>query len=1040
MDSGELGESAPGGDGRGGGLLESERTTLLRRIRGLECRCAVDQLLAADGTTAALAEQIAGLLRAALEYPEGAEVRVDLGSPDAAVLQSAPAWVRVHRTAVTQDSGVSAGTLSAWYATPGIRLTAEDRQLLAVVARSMGAWMTRRAAERDLNEHVMQYRALIDSLPQRVFIKDRASRYVTMNNKLAADYGATPMTWPGTTDYAYHPPELAEKYRADDQRIMAEDITESFDEEYVREGERRIIHTYKSPVRNAAGEIIGVLGVFDDVTELRQAVEQLRVNRARYRTLMDSIPQRVFIKDLTGRFVVMNQRMAEELGTTPDETVGKREDDFLAPDVAARHHADDARILATGLSESVDEACMVAGERRYINTYKTPVRASSGDIIGLLVVISDITARKQSEEALRASSAEMRTLLEHVPAVTYRAPVESLHTTSYVSPQVESLLGYDAAHFFGNPNWWQDALHPEDREHVLTTFRRAGATGAPVQMEFRFVRRDGRVVWCRNHAVRVHDDLEKPPYYLGFLIDITAERQAQSENAGLAAAVRQAGESIEITDRKGIVLYVNPAHQVASGYAAEELMGNRINMLKSGRHDASFYGELWGTLNRGETWKGTLINRRKDGSIYEEEATISPVFDGGGQATSFVAVKRDVTVQRELERQMRQTEKMQAIGTLAGGIAHDMNNVLAAIMGHTELALEELSRDSQVVEDLTDVLKAAHRARDLVQQILTFSRQGEEIQKRIRLQDVIAEALRLLRPSIPSTIAVREHIDADCPAIMADGSQMHQIVMNLCTNAYHAMRDRGGVLTVLLDTFEVEEEFAALHTSLKPGPHVRMSVQDTGRGMSHELQERIFEPFFTTKPKGEGTGLGLSTVHGIVTSQRGVIVVYSEPDQGARFSILLPSAGALAMPSGASDAVVRRGTERVIVVDDERDLGVLIERALSRQGYVVERFEESVAALDAVRQDPARYDLVITDQTMPGLTGLDLACELLKVRADLPIILTTGFSESATAEAARALGIKAFLMKPARPKEVAAMVRDVLDRQRGESKADAPRA
>lgn len=1024
MGFGDLGEASDGNDARLAAPPLEDRAQLLRRIQVLECCSAVDAVLSPHADVAAAAAAIAPLLQAAFAYPSRAVVSVQLSI--AAAFEDTPA-PGVACEAVVRDDHEAVGRITGWYIDPLAPLLPVDQELLEGIAAKAGAWVTRCAADRALRESEAHHRALLDNLPQRIFIKDRASRYVTMNNKLAADYGATPATWPGTTDFAYHPAELAEKYRADDQRIMTTGMTDSFDEEYVRDGERRLIHTYKAPVRDAQGEVIGVLGVFDDVTELRQAVDQLRENKARYRTLLDSIPQLVFIKDCALRFVVINQRMAEAYHTTPEEAVGKRDEDYIGATLAAKYQAEDVRVLAAGAAENYDDTYLKDGERRHVNCYKTPVRAASGDIIGLLGVFSDITERKRSEEALRASSAEMRAILEHVPAVTYRAPAEALLSTRYVSPQIESLLGYDAGHFFSNPQWWQDALHPEDRERVLVEFRSAAAAGAPVQSEFRFVRSDGGVVWCRNHAVLMRDDPNQPPYYLGFLIDITAERKAQAENAGLAAAVRQAGESIEVTDRKGIVLYVNPAHHATSGYTAEELVGKHISILKSGQHDEAFYKALWTTLTNGETWKGTLINRRKDGTLYEEEATISPVLDGTGQATSYVAVKRDVTEQRELARQMHHAEKMQAIGTLAGGIAHDMNNVLAAIMGHAELALDEVPPHSGPAEDLSSVVAAARRARDLVQQILTFSRRSEDSKQPLLLQEVLAEALRLLRPSLPSTIAVREAVHAACPTVMADGSQMHQIVVNLCTNAYHAMRDRGGTLTVGLEPIEVDAEFAASKSGLQTGPHVCLTVRDTGCGMSRSLQERIFEPFFTTKPQGEGTGLGLSTVHGIVTSHGGVVSVESEVGHGTQFSVYLPSAGQRVAEAPTATAPLSGGTERLLVVDDERDLGALMERSLTRFGYTVDLFDDSGAALEAVQRDPMRYDLIITDQTMPGLTGTELSRQIMQVRPDLPIILTTGFSEAVTPEAAREMGIHAFLMKPARPKQLAALVREVLD-------------
>jgi signal transduction histidine kinase/ActR/RegA family two-component response regulator len=380
--------------------------------------------------------------------------------------------------------------------------------------------------------------------------------------------------------------------------------------------------------------------------------------------------------------------------------------------------------------------------------------------------------------------------------------------------------------------------------------------------------------------------------------------------------------------------------------------------------------------------------------------------------------------QQEVER--RQVQKMEAIGTLAGGIAHDFNNILTAILGYTELTLHNLSDPTRVQQNLQHVLAAGRRAKELVQQILTFSRESEPERKPIHIHLVVQEALKLLRASLPTTITIRQDIDEHAGTVLANPTQIHQVLLNLCANAAHAMRDTGGVLEVGLHALEGDTALAAHSPAPHPGPYMRLTVRDSGHGMPPEILARIFEPFFTTKGSGQGTGMGLAVVHGIVTSHGGEITVESTPGQGTTFAIYFPRLDTPAEAEPPSEGPLPRGQGTILFIDDEDALARLAHEILLSLGYNVVVKTSSLEALEAFRLEPTRFDLVITDQTMPYMTGEGLGHALRRIRPDIPIILCTGFSHTMDEEKAAAQGLDAFLMKPLTAVDLSLTIQRVL--------------
>ena len=409
---------------------------------------------------------------------------------------------------------------------------------------------------------------------------------------------------------------------------------------------------------------------------------------------------------------------------------------------------------------------------------------------------------------------------------------------------------------------------------------------------------------------------------------------------------------------------------------------------------------------------------------------LTPIRDAAEKITGVQALAEDITEKKRLEEQLLQAQKMEAVGTLAGGIAHDFNNILAAILGYIELANLDASQNSKIHYNLQQSMKAAHRARDLVQQILSFSRRNNQERRPLDIGPIVKEGLKFLRASLPATIVMRENIEGDLGILEADPTQIHQVLMNLCTNAAQAMIEQTGLLEISLIKMDLDEETSGLYPGLKPGPYLRLRVSDTGQGMTQQVLKRIFDPYFTTKETGKGTGLGLAVVHGIVKSYKGFITVSSEVKKGTTFDVFLPRIDTPKVSSKTEqvEPPLRGNHERILFVDDETALAEIGQSMLEHLGYEVVVRPGSSDALEAFRAQPESFDLVITDMTMPNMTGDKLAKELLRIRPDIPIILCTGFSEYISEEKAKGLGIREFVMKPLIMENLARVVERALDK------------
>ena len=647
-------------------------------------------------------------------------------------------------------------------------------------------------------------------------------------------------------------------------------------------------------------------------------------------------------------------------------------------------------------------------------------------------------AHNGMEEQVKARTAELVTANEEL-----KRSERLFHTLAQVSPVGIFRTDAQGDFVYVNDRWckiagmpmekalgknWADAIHSEERERVVRKWYGSVRGNLPFNLEYQFHRPDGSSTCVLGQATAEFSDAGEISGYVGTITDITERKRAEEERMHLATAIEQTAEGLIVTNRDWVIQYVNPAVEHMTGYSKSEIIGKHSRILKSDKHDGAFYKNIRDTLTRGEVWAGHLVNRRKDGTLYETEVTSSPVLDSACNIINYVSIHRDITREVRLERELRQAHKMEAIGTLAGGIAHDFNNILMAIIGYTEMALYKIPEGTTPVRrDLEQVLKAGYRARDLVNQILTFSQE----RKVIDIIPTVKEALKLLRSSLPSTIEIRQDIaiPPEKGIILADPTQIHQVLMNLCTNAAHAMRDKGGILSVSLSSVEADAYLVSRYPDLEPGPYVRLTVGDTGHGVDPSILERIFDPYFTTKGPGEGTGMGLAVVQGIVKRHGGMITVHSEIGKGTTFHALFPRIEQEIVPEATAAEALPLGSERILFIDDEKPLVDLGKGMLESLGYSVTTKTSSLEALEAFRAEPDAFDLVITDVTMPSMTGIELAKELMAIRPDIPIILCTGFSELINEKRAKEMGIQEFVMKPFVIGKHAKTIRKVLEQK-----------
>jgi PAS domain S-box-containing protein len=783
--------------------------------------------------------------------------------------------------------------------------------------------------------------------------------------------------------------------------------------------------------RDAAGQPLYLMTTVNDITERQRAEVALRKAKAYAENLITSANAMVIGLDENGTVRVFNETAEKITGYRKADVEGKNWFEVIVPQERYPNvWKEFSRLIEGGLPGEFENLILTkSGEERIISWRNSELREQN-KVVGTISFGIDITERKQAEEALRENEERFRHISATTSDISYSCVTgeQGSYALDWMIGAMERITGYSIAEVMAMRCWVALVVEADVelfKKHVLGL-----APGASASCELRLRHKNGEPVWVVSYAQCVPDRKQPEGSRLyGGLVDITERKQTEETVIRLAMAVEQSAETIVITNADGTIIYVNPAFEKSTGYTRAEALGQNPRILKSGKHDAEFYRQMWEALERGEVWTGHFINQRKDDTIYEEEATISPVRDVAGQIINYVAVKRDVTHEMQLESQLRQSQKMEAFGQLAGGVAHDFNNILAVIQLQAGLLKGEKGLAKEQLDYARDIELAAERGANLTRQLLLFSRKQILQPRDLKLKDLVDNMTKMLQRTLGEQIQLQFKFSEEPLVIHADPGMIDQILLNLVVNARDAM-PKGGQIIIETSAVEFDEIMAAQTAQARPGSFACLSVSDTGSGIPPEILPRIFEPFFTTKEVGKGTGLGLATVFGIVQQHQGWINVYSEVGRGTIFRVYLPRQTKTSDTEfiWSSRASVPGGSETLLLVEDDFAVRKAVRKALSRLGYRVLEADTGGDALAVWKQHRDEIRLLLTDLVMPeGMNGKELAQQLLQQNPKLKVIYASGYSvEVAGKDLVLEEGVN-FLNKPFQIHKLAHAVRHRLD-------------
>ena len=753
----------------------------------------------------------------------------------------------------------------------------------------------------------------------------------------------------------------------------------------------------------------------------------LAESEKRYRDLVEMSPEAVYVH-IEGEIVYINSEGTKLFGAiTAAELIGRSVFDFSQPDY---HEIIKTRIKQTHKEQKPvgwAEMKVIRVDGRVIDIVTNGTAINYSGKPAVMSIVRDITEQKTAERQLRESEAKLQELFDDAPTGYHEYDQKGRITR--VNRTELKMLGYSAEEMLGRFVWEFIVEEEVSRKAVKAKLRGKNLPGAAFERSMR--RKDGTTFPILVEDRLLKDEQGRITGIRSTLHDITERKRVEQafreEEEKFRILVEESPLGVSMIGKDGRYLYVNPRFVTMFGYDIEDIPTGR-QWFRKAFPDEKYRNQvisMWRNDKKGlkanESRPRKFNVTCKDGT--EKVVYFIPVMMETGD--EFVLYD-DITEHENFAARLQQAQKMEAIGTLAGGIAHDFNNILSAVIGYGELAMDSVTEGSDLKIKLQAIVSAGYRARDLIKQILAFSRQAEQEIKPISIKYIAKEALKLLRASIPSTIEIRDEIRSD-KTVMGDPTQIHQVIMNLCTNSAHAMKESGGILELSLEECEILSESEIARLNIPPGQYLKLSIRDTGCGIPADIVDKIFDPFFTTREKGVGTGLGLSVVHGIVKSLGGGIRVDSEPDKGTTFEIYLPAIQTETEAQETVQAILPKGTEHILIVDDEKTVTDIGKESLEKQGYRVTTRTSSIEALELFKVRSREFDLILTDLTMPNMTGLDLSKEIKNIRPDIPIILCSGFAEQISEMSLKEHGIATMVRKPIGKNELFQLVRRVLD-------------
>ena len=760
--------------------------------------------------------------------------------------------------------------------------------------------------------------------------------------------------------------------------------------------------------------------------------QEIRQEKSNIRTLLDTLPVGVWVADENGTIILGNP--AGEKIWSGIRYIGLAHyGEYKAwwPGTGKRVEAEEwglAQAIKAGKSstdQEVEIECFDGTLKTILNS-AAPLLDAEHRVIGAVAVNQDITERKEAEKALRESEEQFKAMFEMASIGMAQADPKTGRWLR-VNHKLCEITGYSSSEMLAMHI--PEITHPEDQERDWEAFQDViNNKSKNYRLEKRYIRKDGTTIWVNVNMTVIRDAAGEPVRTMATIEDVTERKLAEAERERLMAAIEQAGEIVVVTDPNGSIQYVNPAFETITGYTREEALGQNPRILKSGAHDNAFYRDLWATLASGKTWTGRIVNKRKNGKLYTEEATISPVCDAKGKIVNYVGVKRDITEHLNLSQQFEQAQKMESVGRLAGGVAHDFNNMLGIILGYTEMAMDKVAPSQPLFGDLQEIRTAAERSRDITRQLLAFARRQTISPVVLDLNATVEGMLKMLRRLIGEDIDLAWLPGRGLWPVNMDPSQLDQLLANLCVNARDAI---SGVGKLTIETGDVvfQEEYCVDHAGYVPGDYVMLAVSDSGCGMDKETLDKIFEPFFTTKAVGKGTGLGLATVYGIVKQNSGFVNVYSEPGQGTTFRVYIPRHAGSSIEIGLasqSELPLGRG-ETVLLVEDETAILDMGKRMLERLGYTVLAASKPGDAIRLTEAYSGKIHLLMTDVVMPEMNGRDLAERMQALCPGLKCLFMSGYTANVIAHHGVLDPGVIFIQKPFSMMNLASKVREALE-------------